>query len=166
MHLLIGALRVPEICFWPAKTKENLELFEMHTCHWPGAQIWFRHKWRRLVTAFLLLHCINGYSCLHYLNEFFFQLCFRFKIEVFSYSSFTETFAIGFQKWFDHKWIDFGVFCWKMASFVDFISVWTEICEKCSIVFLSWHQIFAMFSLRGILVCSSKMLLLFSHRVL
>ena len=27
------ALHVPEICFWPAKTRKNLELFEMHTCH-------------------------------------------------------------------------------------------------------------------------------------
>ena len=32
----------------------------------------------------------------------FFQLCFRFWIEVFSYCTFTETFAIEFQKWFDH----------------------------------------------------------------
>ena len=40
----------------------------------------------------------------------FFQLCFRFWIEVFSYCTFTETFAIGFQKWFDHQWIDCEVF--------------------------------------------------------
>ena len=32
----------------------------------------------------------------------FFQLCFRFWIEVFSYCTFTETFAIEFQKLFDH----------------------------------------------------------------
>ena len=54
-----------------------------------------------------------------------------------------------------------------MASFVDFISVWSEICKKCSIVILFWrHQIFSMFSLRGILVCSLEMLVLFSHRIL
>ena len=33
------ALCVPERCFWPAKTRKNLELFEMHTWLWPGAQI-------------------------------------------------------------------------------------------------------------------------------
>ena len=65
------ALRVPEMCFWLPKTRKNLELFEMHTCHWPGAQIWFRHKWRKLVTACLLLHCIDGYSCLRYWNGSF-----------------------------------------------------------------------------------------------
>ena len=61
-------------------------------------------------------------------------------------------------------------FCWKMASFVIFISVaksGIEICKNCSIVILSWrHQIFSMFSLRGILVCFLKMLVIFSHRVL
>ena len=65
------ALCVPEMCLWPAKARKNLELFEMHTCHWPVAQIWFRHKWRKLVTASPLLHYIDGYSCLHYWNEFF-----------------------------------------------------------------------------------------------
>ena len=87
----------------------------------------------------------------------FLQLCFRFYIEVFSYCTLTETFAIGFQKWFDHEWIDFGVFCWESASLVDFISVWTEICKRCSIVFLFWrHHFFSMFRLRGFLVCSLK----------
>ena len=40
----------------------------------------------------------------------FIQLCFRFRIEVFSYCTFTETFSIWFRKWFDHQWIDCGVF--------------------------------------------------------
>ena len=65
------ALRAPQVYFWPAKTRKNLELFEMPTCLWPGPQIWFWHKWRKLVTASLLLHCIDGYSCLRYWNEFF-----------------------------------------------------------------------------------------------
>ena len=58
-------------------------------------------------------------------------LCFRFQIEVFSYCTLTETFAIGFQKGFDHEGIDFDVFCSKMASFVDFITLRTEICKNC-----------------------------------
>ena len=74
------ALRAPEKYFWPAKTRKNRELFEMYTCHWPGAQIWFRHKWRNLVTVSLLLHCINGYSYRRYWNEFF-QLCFMFRLK-------------------------------------------------------------------------------------
>ena len=59
------------------------------------------------------------------------------------------------------------VFCWKSASSVDFSAKWTEIFKMCSIVFPSWrHQNFSMFSLRVILVCSLKMLVLYSHRTL
>ena len=65
------ALRVPEMCFWPGKTRKIHEFFDTHTCLWSGAQIRFRHKWRKLVTASLLLHCIDGYSYLRYWNEFF-----------------------------------------------------------------------------------------------
>ena len=65
------ALRVPGMCFWPAKTRRNLELFELLTCHWPGAQIRYRQKRRKLITASLLLHCIGWYSCLRSWNEFF-----------------------------------------------------------------------------------------------
>ena len=94
-----------------------------------------------------------------------FQLWFRFQIEVFSYCSLTETFAIGFQMWFDHERIDFGVFCWELASLVDFIYVWTEICKICSILIICWrHQFFSMFSLGCILACSLKLLVLSSPR--
>ena len=66
-------------CCWPCaclkcvsgRRRVEKKLFEMHTCHRPGAQLWFRHKWRKLVTASLLLHCIDGYSCLRYLNGSF-----------------------------------------------------------------------------------------------
>ena len=162
------ALRVPHMCFWPAKTRKNLELFEMHTCHWPGAQIWFRHKRGKLVTASLLLDCIDWHSCLRYWNEFF-GTVFRVLDWSFLVLHFDGNGCnwIGFQKWFDHEWIDFGVFCWEMASLVNFISVWTEICKNCSIVVLFWrNQFYSMLSLRSILVCSSKMLVLFSHMIL
>ena len=47
----LAALRVPGLCFWPARTRKNLELSELHTCLWPGAQIGFKLDWRKLVTA-------------------------------------------------------------------------------------------------------------------
>ena len=76
------ALRVPHMCFWPVKTRKKLSFFEMHTCLWPGAQIWFRHKWRKLVTASLILHCIGGYSCpccwIEFLSAVFHVLDWRF----------------------------------------------------------------------------------------
>ena len=160
------AVRVPEMCFWPAETRKNLEAFEMHTCLWTGAQIGFRHEWRNLVSAFLLLLCIDGYSCLSYGNEFFSAV-----FHVLDWS-----FLVLHFDWNVCNWIPkviwprmdwFRGFSFENGFFVDFISVWTEICKKCSIVILFWrYQFFSMFRLRGLLVCSLKMLLLFSHRFL
>ena len=41
----------------------------------------------------------------------FFSYVSGFRLKFFSYCTLTETFAIGFQKWFDHEWIVFGSFC-------------------------------------------------------
>ena len=138
-------------------------------CWWPCACLKCVSSLRRLEKTLKLLKCIHVFdlvleyaldinegNCLQLLFYFivlmgvvasvigicFFQQCFRFWIEVFSYCTLTETFAIGFQKWFDHEWIDFGVFCWKMASFVDFICVCTDICKNGSIVILFWRHRF------------------------
>ena len=69
-HLISGPVRAWNVLL-ACEALKNLELFEMHTCQWPGAQLWFRHKWGKLVTASLLLDCIDWYSCLRYWNEFF-----------------------------------------------------------------------------------------------
>ena len=81
------ALRVPYMCFCPAKTRKSLKFLRcIHVldlvlkCGW--------HKWRKLVTPSLLLHCIGGYSCLRYWNEFlsavFHVLCWSFLVLQFS----------------------------------------------------------------------------------
>ena len=120
-------------------------------------------NWLQLLFYFIVLVCIVA----SVIGMSFFSAVFHVLDWSFSYCTLTEFFAIGFQKWFDHEWFDFGVFCWKMASFVDFISVWTEICKSCSVVILFWrHHIFSMFSSRGVLVCPVKMLVLFSHMIL
>ena len=54
-------LRVPGMCLWPANTRKKLELFDMHTIHWLGAQILFGH--------------FDGCSCLRFWNDIFFR-CF------------------------------------------------------------------------------------------
>ena len=126
---------MPEMCFWPAKTRKSLNflrcIYVIDLVLKYGSDI-NEGKWLQLLFYFIVLMGIVA----SVIGMRFFQLCFRFQIEFFAYCTFTETFAIGFQKLFDHEWIDFGVFCWKMVSFVGFISVWSEICKKCSIVIL------------------------------
>ena len=160
------ALPVPEMCFWPAKTRKNLEIFEKQTYLWPGAQMWFRHKWRKLVTASLLLHCIGGYSCLRYANEFFSAV-----FHVLDWSFLVLHFDRNVCNWIrkliwprmDWLWgflLENGFFCWPKIC-MD----WNlqELLTCCSFLTTSF---FSMFSLRGILVCSLKMLVLYSHRIL
>ena len=119
-------------------------------------------NWLQLLFHFVLVVIVASL-----IRMSFSRLCFRVYIEVFSYCTLMETFAIGFQKWFGLQWIDFRVFRSEMASFVDFISVWTKICKNSSIFIGFWqHQNSSMFSVRGNLVCSLKMLVLFYRRIL
>ena len=131
-------------CFWnvflACEDWKNSWIFWDAYLSWPGAQIWFRHKWGKLVTASLLLDCIDWYRCPRYRNEFFFSCVsgFRMKFSLIL----MQTFAIGFQKWFGREGINFGFFWSKMSSFVNFISVWTEICKRRSTVILFWRHNF------------------------
>ena len=155
---LVG-LRVPDMCFWPAKTRKKLEHFEMNKGLWPGAQIWFRHKGRKLVTAPLSFPRIDGYSCLRYWNDKFFQLCSKYRIEFFSFCPLTQTFEIGFQKWFDHDWIILGVFVGLcLASSTSYLrglnSAWIA-----QLLFLFWRlYTFSLVSSSGNLAVLSKCL--------
>ena len=53
----------------------------------------------------------------------FFSCVSGFRLKFFSFCTLTETFAIGFQKWFDHEWIDFGFFLLENGFFC-----WLYIC--------------------------------------
>ena len=106
----------------------------MHPSLEPGAQKLLRHKWRKLNTASFHFRCVSEKSFIVCCKEFF-HLCFNFYVENVSYCTFTETFAIGFQKWFDHEWIDFGLSLWSIAFFVDFVSTRTEFCINVQVCF-------------------------------
>ena len=152
------------MCFWPAKTRKNFELFEMHTCLWPGAQIWFWHKWRKLVTASLLLDCIDGYSYRRYWNEFF--------SAVFDASDWS--FLVLHFDWNVCNWIP-NVIWPRMDWFWVFFRKWLppltsylfglKSAKIAQFLLLLMSSIFSLYRLRGILVCFLKMLLLFSHRI-
>ena len=134
--------------------KMLIELVKAPARWWPCARLKFFSGLRRLEKTLNFLRCIhvidlvfkygsdiNEGNLIQLLFYFivlmgivasviwmsFFSCVLGFRLKFFSYCTLTETFAIGFQKWFDHEWIVFGSFCWEMASFVDFISVWTEV---------------------------------------
>ena len=122
-------------CVSGLRRLENPRFFWDDSCHWPGAKIWFRHKRRKLVPAYLLLHCIDGYSCLRYWNEFL-SAVFQALDWSFLLLHFDGNVCHWIPKviWPRMDW--FWDICWKMVSFVDVISVWSEVCKKCSIFIL------------------------------
>ena len=70
LHLLVVGPVGSWIVFLAGGNFTKLDLFEMHTCLWPAAQILLIHKWRNLATASLLLHYIDESSFLGCWNEF------------------------------------------------------------------------------------------------
>ena len=88
----------------------------MHTTLVPGAQIFFRPNWRKRDTIhFYFIVLVNIVASI--IRTIFSHLWVMLLFEVLSYCTFTETFAIVFQSWFDHDWIDSGVSLIKCASF-------------------------------------------------
>ena len=159
------ALRVPEMCFWPAKTSKNLEFFEMHTCHWPAAQIWFRYKWRKLLTASLSLPCIDVYSCLRFGMSFFSAL-----FQVLNWRFLVLHFDGNVCNWISKViWRRMGWF-WGFMMKNGFFR-WFHICTDWNLQELLKYYFFLpttnLFdSLRGFLVCSWNVPVIFSQRIL
>ena len=151
------ALRVPEFCFAGLRRLEKTLNFLRCICHWPGAQIWFWHKWRKLVPASLLLLCIGGYICLHYWNEFFSAV-----FEVLDWSFLVLHFWGNVCNWIpkaiwprmDWFWgflLKNGFFCW-----LNICMDWNLQEMLNCFSFLTTSIFFSIFSSRGILVCSLK----------
>ena len=60
----------------------------------------------------------------------------------------------------------FWLFCWNIPHFTVVLSLWTEVSNICSLVFLFWrHEIFSINGLRAILVSSLKVPLLFNYSI-
>ena len=150
------ALRVPHMHFWPAKTGNKLLIFEMHTCLWPGAQIGFRHKWRKLAVASLFFLCIDGCCCLRYWNEFF-QLCFRFWLKFSRIALWRKRLQLHPKSDLNTNGLILGYFEKWLFSLTSYL-YGLKFARYAQFFFLFWrHQLFSMFRLRGILVSSSKL---------
>ena len=161
------ALRAPEMYFWPAKSRKRLELLRCKhvsdrvlKC---GSDI-NEGKWLQLFFCFYVLvgivTAVIGIS-------FFFSRVLCFTLMFSSIALWQKRLQLDFKNDLTTNGLILGFFCWEIAFFVDFISVWTEICKNCFFSFLFWrHHNFSIFSLRGILVCSLEKLVLFSHMIL
>ena len=130
----------------------------MHTCLWPDSQILFRHKWWNLSTASFSLRYFEISYSRSFLGLSFFICGSGFRLKFFRIALLLKRLQLDSK--IDLSTIGLILEFWlKYGFFVDFRSIWTEICKNCSSSFLFWrHLVFSMSSLRGILVCSLTVL--------
>ena len=114
------ALIVPDICLRTAKFRENLKflrciyVFELVLKNCSDI---IEGNWLQVLFHFFVLMGKVSWD----IGMSFYLLCSRFLIEVFSFCTFTEKFAIGFQNWFwsqmDWFWslsMEYGFFRWLL----------------------------------------------------
>ena len=110
------AVRMPKLCFRPAKPGKKVELFEIRTCLWPSAPVLFRHNLLKLDAAFLSLLRIHRYSCLRCWNDFSLTV-----FHVLDWNFFLLLFAENFQLVSKSALITNGL---SLGSFFDFWLYW------------------------------------------
>ena len=161
------ALIVPEMCFWPAKTLKNLKFLR-----WiyvldlvPNCCSDIKEgNWIQLLSYFIVLLnvapsfigmsflvcrsvCLSKFCCIAMLRK---------RLHMDSKNDLTT-----------NGMISHFFFVRNKPLLVNFISAWTEIWKNCSIIIVFWRRrSFRIVGMRGILVCSLKLPVLFSHRVL
>ena len=159
------ALRVPENCFWAAKTRKTLEflrcIYGIDSVLKYGTDKIEGH-WLQLLfllhSSLAVVASVNGLSFLAIFQILDWKLlALHFDGNVCNWIpkviwprmdwSWSFLFENGFPRWL-HIFTD-----WNRQELLNCYSFW-------------WHQILSMFTSRGILVCSLKMLVLFSHRIL
>ena len=111
------ALRLPEMCFWPAKTRKGLNflrcIYVIDLVLKYGSDI-NEGNWLQL----LFFHCTDGYSCRRYCNEFFSAM-----FQVLDWSFLALHFDVNMCNWIPKviwPWMDWfwgfllesGFFCW------------------------------------------------------
>ena len=126
----------------------------MHTSLAPGAQIFYRHEWRKLATflfiLFVLLNLVDGYLDWVFACSVVRKLGWNLLVLQFQWNV-----CKVLRNWIDHEWVDFGFFCWNVTRLVVVKSVSSKIYQNGSLLFLFWrHKVFSNISLRGILICS------------
>ena len=149
--LIVGGHSGNEFVFLTCGSWKTLELLEMLTNLAPGSQT-FRYKWRALYALlFLFIVLVSIVASLK--AKLFFHLWVRFEVEVLSYSIFTEKFAIGFQNWLDHEWIELECFCCSSPCWMS-----SHLHGLKSVICVSFqrYDVFLIFNLRGIKVYYSN----------
>ena len=166
MHLLVGGPARAWNMFLACETTKNLELFEMHSCHWPDARLWLRHKKRKLDTASLFFHFSDGYSFLPYWIEFFVNCVSSFGSNFSLIALWRKCLQMDSQSYLAMKELILGFFVSKWLFSLTSYRYGLKSAMVAQLSFFLMTSICSVSSWRGILACCSKSFLLFSPRIL
>ena len=145
----IIALCLPKMYLWPVNTRKKPKLLEMHTCHWTGAQMWFRHEWKKLVTASLLLHSTDGLLLPPFLEWVFFSCVSGFRLSLSCIAFWRKRLQLVSKSDLTTNGVISGYFCCGM-TFFGWLNISVDSNQQQLLFFTSFVDInFLMFSLRG-----------------
>ena len=127
---------MPEMYFWPAKTRKSLNFLGcIHVIDLVlkcGSDI-DQGNWLQLLFYFIVL---MGTVASIFGMSFFFSSVSCFRLKFFRIALLRKRLQLDSKSDLTTNGLIWVFFCWKMASFVDLTSVWTEFCKICSIVIL------------------------------
>ena len=166
MHLLVGGPADAYLmCFWHRNTRKKLEILLMHKSLGPGAQMLFRHNWRKLVTFLFFFHCVGEYIWMLNWHDFFVICVLGFSLKFSRLAFLLEQFYLGSKS--DPITDGFilesfvGMCLVSSSSYLHGPKV-VKIAQLC--FFLDEINFLSKISLRGNLVCSLKMPVLIIHK--
>ena len=157
MHLLVGGPARAWNMFLACETTKNLELFEMHSCHWPGARIWLRRKKKKLDTASLLLHYSDGYSFLPYWIEFFVNCVSSFGSNFSRIALWRKRLQRDFQSYLAMNGLILGFFVWKKLFSLTSYRYGLKSAMLAQLSFFLMASICSVIIWRGIRACCLKL---------
>ena len=97
-------------CVFDLRRPGKFELFGTHTCLGPSLKYCCSDINEKVGVDFLFYFVLLVNIVALFVIKSFFICRSGFCVEVFSYCSVTETFAVRFQNWFDIHWVIFGLF--------------------------------------------------------
>ena len=141
------------------------ELLETHSSLGPGAQVMFKHK-RRKMAAVSRFFNVPMNTIFRFLGMSFFIFVSAFRLKFLRIGVSRKRLQSTSKTDLNMNALTLGFLLLEYGFFVDFISMWTQICKSCSKLFLfRRHRVFPINSLRGLLVGYLNVPAVFRHRI-
>ena len=145
---------MPEMCFWSAKSRKNF----LRCIHVIGLVLKYgsdinEGNWLQLLFYLIVLMSIVA----SVIGMSFFQMCFRFRLKFSRIALLRKRLQLDSKSDLTTNGLILGFFLGTWLLSLTSYMYGLKFARIAQLLFFFWrHQFFSMFSLRGILVCSSR----------